>query len=1095
MRNYLLLLIFFTFYSQIASSRDIVSDPPAIKGVKELRILENSSVPNYVQFESGHELKVDEVNQWLHDHFRIDASSALVYANEQTDELGMLHIRFTQRIHGYDVANTMYILHCRNGYVRSMNGYLVSGYPDEEIALTPEAAFDLAIGFVQSDVYMWELESEENRLKFETGNPSATWMPMANLVYASPENNYNSTAYTLCYHFDVYASIPLSRQDIYVNASTGSIHRVDNKIHTTDSLGLAITKYSGSRVIVADHTGTNAFRLRETGRGNGIQTYDMNEGTSYGSAVDFTDTDNYWNNVNSDIDEAATDAHWGAEMTYDYFHQKHNRNSIDGNGFTLRSYVHYDANYSNAFWDGQRMTYGDGNGGSTGPFTALDIAGHEITHGLTSFTADLIYSYESGALNESFSDIFGAAIEFFAKPASANWLLGENIGITIRSISNPNSKNDPDTYQGQYWYSGSGDNGGVHTNSGVQNFWFYLLTAGGTGTNDNNQVYTVPALGIDKAAKIAFRNLTVYLYPSAQYADARYYAIKSAIDLYGACTPEVMATTNAWYAVGVGPMYSANATVDFAASTLTSCTGEIQFENLTTGSAISWNWNFGDGSSSTQFNPQHQYASNGTYTVKLLAATCAGFDSTIKTAYVTINKPAAPAIAGNVICDSGTTILSASGPGTIHWYDIPVGGNLIDTGHTFATPFLSNTTTYYAEEHHVPPSQYTAAPNNNFGTGGYFSGDHRWLIFDCYTPLTLVSVQVYGGSAGNRTIELRNSSGTVLQSKTVYIPGGSSRVTLNFDVPVGTDLELAINGTADLYRNSSGPSYPYTLSGKLSVKYSNATSPTSYYYFFYDWEVKDETCISERSPVIAEVVSSPNPTITMNGSPELCEGSTLLLTADVGKSFAWSTGDTTQSISVSTSGNYSVSVIDSNGCSGVSQVVNISTVPAPVAGFTSTGNSWQVQFQNTSLYGSTWYWDFGDGNTSVLEHPTHQFQASGAYQVMLIAINGDCRDTVFATIGVFGSGGLSSPLDHGISIFPNPVDELLTVRIAHPKEDNISMLVLNVLGQMIKHIETNGDGKQRYYHIPVDDLPAGSYFIKVISGQQTFSGKFIKTGE
>ena len=127
----------------------------------------------------------------------------------------------------------------------------------------------------------------------------------------------------------------------------------------------------------------------------------MNQGTSYGNAVDFTDGDNFWNNT-SNLDNYATDAHWGAEMTYDYFFSMFNRNSIDGNGFALVSYVHYGNNYSNAFWDGQRMTYGDGN---NNPFTALDITGHEITHGLTNFTANLVYQNESGALNESFSDI------------------------------------------------------------------------------------------------------------------------------------------------------------------------------------------------------------------------------------------------------------------------------------------------------------------------------------------------------------------------------------------------------------------------------------------------------------------------------------------------------------------------------------------------------------------------------------------------------------------------------------------------------------------------------------------------------------------
>ena len=126
------------------------------------------------------------------------------------------------------------------------------------------------------------------------------------------------------------------------------------------------------------------------------------------------------------------------------------------------------------------MTYGDGSG-SYNPFCALDIAGHEIGHGLMDYTANLVYSYESGALNESFSDIWGTAVEFYGKFSQANWQVGEDIGVTLRDMSDPKSYGDPDTYQGTNWATGPADNGGVHTNSGVQNFWFYLLTVGGTG--------------------------------------------------------------------------------------------------------------------------------------------------------------------------------------------------------------------------------------------------------------------------------------------------------------------------------------------------------------------------------------------------------------------------------------------------------------------------------------------------------------------------------------------------------------------------------------------------------------------------------------
>ena len=322
-------------------------------------------------------------------------------------------------------------------------------------------------------------------------------------------------------------------------------------LHDANAAGSAVTGYSGTQTITTDSY-NSSYRLREIGRGNGIQTFNLNKGTNYNTATDFTDADNNWNNVNANKDQYATDAHWGAEKTYDYYKVKYNRNSIDNAGFAIKSYVHYSTNYFNAFWDGSRMTYGDGDASDGNkPLTALDVCGHEITHGLTSFTSNLTYSGESGAMNEGFSDIFGTAIEFYARPSNADWLIGKDF-YTIRSMSNPNAYSQPDTYQGTYWYTGSGDNGGVHTNSGVLNYWFYLLSVGGSGTNDKGTAFNVTGIGIDKAAAIAFRLNTVYLVSTSKYADARTKAITAAQDLYGATSAEATQTANAWTAVGVG---------------------------------------------------------------------------------------------------------------------------------------------------------------------------------------------------------------------------------------------------------------------------------------------------------------------------------------------------------------------------------------------------------------------------------------------------------------------------------------------------------------------------------------------------------------
>ena len=476
----------------------------------------------------------------------------------------------------------------------------------------------------------------------EESNPSATYYPQGELEIINQDASLTVVDLHLAWKFNIYAQTPLSRREIYVDAISGNVVFENDLIHHADSTGSANTGYSGTQTIITDYTGTN-FRLRESGRGNGIETFSLNNGTNYGAATDIFDNDNNWTSTSVEI--FGTDAYWGTEMTYDYFFNNFGRNSIDDNGFTLRSYVHYGVNFANAFWDGQRMTYGDGPGGNA-PFTALDIAGHEVTHGLTNFTSNLIYQGESGALNESFSDIFGASVEFDALGfGNGDWLMGEDLGFIIRNMANPNAEGDPDTYLGTNWTStapGSFDNGGVHINSGVQNFWYYLLVVGETGTNDNGDNFSVNGIGLQDAGAIAFRNNTVYLTPSSQYFDARYYALESALDLFGQCSPQVINTANAWHAVGIGDPYPEGVVADFGSNTVASCVvpHTVTFANLSFNGAT-YLWDFGDGSTSTQFAPTHTYTAVGNYDVSLIVTSSCGVDTFDQAAYIQVG-PGAP---------------------------------------------------------------------------------------------------------------------------------------------------------------------------------------------------------------------------------------------------------------------------------------------------------------------------------------------------------------------------------------------------------------------------------------------------------------------
>jgi PKD repeat protein len=319
---------------------------------------------------------------------------------------------------------------------------------------------------------------------------------------------------------------------------------------------------------------------------------------------------------------------------------------------------------------------------------------------------------------------------------------------------------------------------------------------------------------------------------------------------------------------------------DFSANPTTSCTGIIQFTDLSTNTPTSWAWTFGDGGTSTSQNPSHTYTTSGTYNVTLTATNGTGSDSETKTGYITITLPAAPTTTGATICTGETANISASGNNTLNWYDAASGGNLVNTGTTYTTPALTTTTTYYVESTTASASQYVGPADNTIGTGGYVTGTANYLIFDCYSPVTIVSADIYFSGDGARTFELRNSSGTVLQSKTVTLTGTTipQTVTLDFSVPVGTNLQLGATGTlVMMYRNNAGTSFPYTAPGLLSI---TGASTASYYYYYYNMQLQVPGCTSARTPVVV-TVSGATPSVAISAIPSgsICSGDNVTFTA------------------------------------------------------------------------------------------------------------------------------------------------------------------------------------------------------------------------
>jgi Zn-dependent metalloprotease len=523
--------------------------------------------PTVIKFVGAKQPTVAAFFQDYKQYFQISDDNKIQWHRSTQDEIGSHH-RYNQHYKGIEIIGAEFILHEKNGTVWHANGQLVHGLNMDvgAPALSEQAALQAALRHIGAETYMWQNPANEAFLKRERGDANATFYPKGELKLTSGKAEMTAENMKLVYRFDIYAEKPLGRYYVDIDAKTGEVVNKISRIHDVDVIGSGASLYNGTVEMVVDQVSASSFRLQENGnifRGADIRTFNMNNGTNYNAATDFTST-----SANGPWDGAGVSAHWGAEATYDYYFIQHGRNSVDDAGFTLLSYVHTNLvglgypNNVNAFWDGSRMTYGDGDGVNYFPLVCLDVVGHELTHGVTDYSSNLIYQNESGALNESFSDIFGNAVEFFKENPSLNsgfpvatWRVGEDMsasGLGIRNMQNPNEFSDPDTYQGTFWYTGTGDNGGVHTNSGVQNFWFYLLVEGGSGTNDVGYAYNVTGLGLTDAARIAYTNNNSFLTSSSNYDAARNGAIAAAEQLFGVGSPEALSTAEAWLAVGVG---------------------------------------------------------------------------------------------------------------------------------------------------------------------------------------------------------------------------------------------------------------------------------------------------------------------------------------------------------------------------------------------------------------------------------------------------------------------------------------------------------------------------------------------------------------
>ncbi|MCF6137488.1 M4 family metallopeptidase [Pseudalkalibacillus berkeleyi] len=467
-----------------------------------------------------------DVKSYLNDQrelFNLNAGDFDIIDVNQ-DELGMTHYKTQLKVDGIPVYGAELSVHTnQDGNVVAMNGQVEPKLEqiqwNKKVKLSEKKA----------------IKKAEKILDFKPNKNTYTSKPTADLYLYESGDNWMPVYLVELQFIDPKPG----REFVFVSATNGEVIHHYDALHTATGTGVDVngdtrtinTLYSGGQYTLYDDTKAMSGVIR---------TYTANNGTSLPGS-DVTDSDN---NYNASNQAAAVSAHYNAGVTYDYFYNTHNRNSYDGNGSDIISTVHYSTNYNNAFWNGSQMVYGDGDGSTFTELSgSLDVVAHELTHAVTENTANLVYANQSGALNESFSDVFGVIVE--AENGDFDWLLGEDVytpgtpGDALRSISSPSQYGQPE-HMNDYQNlpnTEEGDWGGVHTNSGIPNKAFYNIATD---------------IGLDKSGDIYYRALSSYLTSQSDFDDARSALLQAATDLYGSSSPEYQAVDDGFAAVGIG---------------------------------------------------------------------------------------------------------------------------------------------------------------------------------------------------------------------------------------------------------------------------------------------------------------------------------------------------------------------------------------------------------------------------------------------------------------------------------------------------------------------------------------------------------------
>jgi len=742
----------------------------------------------------------------------LDNQHDFVVRRGHIDELGQTHARMDQHFQGIRIWGGELITHANaDGSALPMTKELRRNIA---ISVKPTLSDSEVLGFVHADL------NPRGAYAYAPTTELVIYPEMVEVArrgsrygrdLEAVEMNRQVLRYTLAYHVHTElenGAEETAHTDYLVDAHSGAILKKWSTLHTTDAVGTGNSQFSGTVSIHTNLSGST-YQLKDIYRGMNISTYDLAHGTGSGTGTLYTDADNTWGDgtnytgsttstTSAKGQTAAVDAHYGVEMTYDFYKNVLGRNGIDGNNKATYSRVHYSTSYDNAFWSDTCfcMTYGDGS--SFKSLESMDVAGHEMSHGVCANSANLNYSGESGGLNEANSDMFGNMVELYARngfslPATvantdACWTVGEQLSSTpLRYMYKPSL----DGSSPNAWSSSTGGLD-VHYSSGPANRMFFFLSQGASATSSSNYYssYTpsgFTGIGPEKAIKIWYRALVTYMTSSTNYAGARTACISAVKDLYGAGGVEEQAVWNAFAAINVGSAWSGTQTVAVSISptTATVQTGATyQFTASVTGNSntsVTWTATGGTVSSTGLYTAP---ATAGTYTVK---ATSVADTTKSASATVTVTTTTPPTGTEKILnggFESGTTSWTGTTAAIGTWTGQPAYAgtkNIWLCGN-------GSTATEYIYQAVAIPSTATSATLSFY------------LHIDTAETTTSTAYD-------KLVVSLQNTSGTTLKTLATYsnLNKAAGYVLKTFDVSAykGQTVRVYFKGTEDSSLQSS----------------------------------------------------------------------------------------------------------------------------------------------------------------------------------------------------------------------------------------------------------------------------------------------------